>query len=119
MTTNFDFGPNFKIPSREDNQSDDWYLEQINSHRKDSNVSFDEIPHKYYFDNCEMRMSVTQMVEKFFEKFDSVRIATKMINGRFWPREKYTHDNGVPFSLDEIVANWEQIGLDARNRGYS
>jgi hypothetical protein len=111
------FGRSFKMPSKDGDSFADWCLENVNYHRNDFHVTFDETEHKYFYNDEMITNSVTQLIERYFEKFDGVKVATKMMNGAFWPRDEYTHQNGISYTLTEILAKWDEIGIDARNRG--
>lgn len=111
------FGFEFNLPSREDNDSEVWCLEKENYHPNDYYVSFDEIPHKYYHNDVLIAKSVTQFVDGFFEKFEGRKVAVKMMNGMFWPRNEYMYSDGTVFSLEEVLERWNQVGMEARNRG--
>ena len=45
-------------------------LEKSNSHKRDSRINFNEKEHSYTIDNQEKAISVTQLIHKFFPKFD-------------------------------------------------
>lgn len=40
-----------------------------------------------------------------------------MMNGRNWPRPGYMNKDGTPFSAEQIKEKWDNISLNARNRG--
>jgi hypothetical protein len=109
-----DFGKNFQLPQQSSQPS---LLERMNRHSLDKELEFDEISHNYFYRGEKLKYSVTQLVKQYFEEFDASEDAKKMINSQNWPRSGYIHEDGKPYSVEEIVAKWEDIGLQARNRG--
>lgn len=107
------FNETFKIPAR--NQP--LHLETKHFHPIDQHLSFDEQSHKYRFDNKPLRLSVTQVVGNYFEKFVPEEAVRIMMNGSNWPRPQYCDVNGVPHTAEQIMQEWEQIGEKARNEG--
>lgn len=93
------------------------YLELQNGHPKDKYLTFDEIKHKYAFDNMPLSQSVTSIVSNYFEKFVPDKAVELMINGRNWPRPQYCEEDGTPFTKERILAQWESVGELARNQG--
>lgn len=108
-----DFGENFQVPIRDSILP----LELTNSHPNDAFVQFFEKDHKYFAFDIPMEYSVTTLIGRYFEKFEALKIAEKMISGSKWPREGYLHQDGQPYSLEDILKQWESIGLFSRNRG--
>ena len=93
-------------------------LEDENVHILDDKLSFDEKSHTYYYNNEKMRLSVTELVGEYFEKFDPDNAIEKMMSGPRWPRPEYQHKaDGRPFTPEEIKSQWDSIGEYARNRG--
>ncbi len=92
-------------------------LEIVHPHEIDLKLTFDEDGHKYYYNNAQMKLSVTQLVENYFSKFDADDIIDKMMKGSRWPRPEYTWPNGEPMNATAIKNKWDGIGLYARNRG--
>ena len=45
-------------------------LENLNSHKRDSRIIFNEKEHSYTIDNKNKAISVTQLIQEFFPKFD-------------------------------------------------
>lgn len=103
----------FQLPPRRT----DLKLDLENPHPNDEHVTFDEAQHVYFYDKKPLSISVTKLVEEFFNKFDPDSAATKMINGRNWPRPEYTQKDGTPFTAEQCKAKWESQGLYARNKG--
>lgn len=109
----FEFGSNFTLPTKDTK----YPLEVINRHVNDQYVSFRAIDHRYFYKDITMARSVTGLVKKYFEKFDSIAAVNSMMNGPNWPRPQYTHSDGTPLSLSEILNKWEEDGELARNKG--
>lgn len=93
------------------------HLELQNPHNLDTRLSFNENLHKYAFDNQPLARSVTAVVSSYFEKFVPEVVVEKMMTGNNWPRPEYTHADGTPYLRETILAQWESIGLLARNNG--
>ena len=108
-----DFGSNFSVPSYPNALP----LETINMHPLDVNIKFEEEYHTYFWKEEKLATSVTKLVEKYFEKFDPDVVIEKMKNGRNWPRKEYMTKAGTPWSDKSIKDSWENLGLNARNRG--
>lgn len=112
--TTFDFDKeDFSIPIR----SHALYLELTNKHEMDDNISFEEKSHTYKVNGVPTKYSVTQIVESYFPKFESKAMANKMTKSNNWPRDGYIHENGTPFTVNEILEKWRLNGLQSRNRG--
>ena len=108
------FGKEFVIHGDDDVPM---HLQKINAHENDHRLDFDEVHHKYTYDGVSMDYSVTQIVESFFEKFETDKVIERMMSGRNWPRPEYTWENGAPYTAKEIKSKWAETGLYARNRG--
>lgn len=111
--TPISFGEEFTIP----NYSASLPLETINEHEHDKRITFDEVPHEYFFDGKKVSTSVTGLVETYFEKFNPDEAITKMKRSGRWPRPEYMMKNGVVWTDAQIKAYWDGVGLFARNRG--
>jgi hypothetical protein len=108
-----EFGPSFQLPPAHAGL----YLEKMNQHPNDSRLSFDARAHKYYFDGKQLKYSVTGVVKKYFEEFLPELAAERMIKSKNWPRPQYVHPDGQPYSVSDIVEEWESAGVIARNQG--
>ncbi len=108
------FGKSFQLPARND---DIFHLQTKHIHPNDDKLTFDEEPHIYYYDNKPIKLSVTGLVDTYFDKFNPEEAVAKMMDGRNWPREGYIHENGTSFTKEDILKQWENIGLQARNKG--
>ena len=109
----FEFGSNFTLPTKKTK----YPLEVINRHVNDQYVSFRAIDHRYFYKDITMARSVTGIVKRYFEKFDSIAAVNSMMNGPNWPRPQYTHNDGTPLSSSEILSKWDEDGELARNKG--
>lgn len=110
------FGKKFKIPKR---KYDKFHLEVDNQHENDHKLIFDEEPHIYSYEGKPLSLSVTGLVDSYFEKFDPKSAVIKMMTGSNWPRDGYVHKDGTSFTESEVLQQWEDIGMQARNRGSS
>jgi hypothetical protein len=61
-------------------------LEMLNLHQFDKKILFNEERHEYKYEGKKMSLSVTGLISKYFEKFESEEVVEKMIKGRNWPR---------------------------------
>jgi hypothetical protein len=89
----------------------------FHSHHFDQHIGFDPISHIYTYKDQPIKFSVTQLISRYFESFNSEGMAVKMMSSFNWPRPEYQHPNGEPYSLQEILAKWKQISEDSRNQG--
>lgn len=93
------------------------FLELKNGHPKDKYLTFDEGLHKYAFDEKPLSQSVTSVVSNYFEKFIPDKAVELMMNGKNWPRPQYCDEDGMPFTKERILAQWESVGELARSQG--
>eukprot|EP01041_Mallomonas_annulata_P002138 gene2138-4169_t len=107
------FGKYFKLPKIQSNLQ----LEIANPHKNDKFIKFDEKNHRYTVKNDVMSVSVTKMVEAFFEEFQPDIVAERMMGSNNWPRDDYRNKDGEPMTAEEIKKKWEGIGEYARNYG--
>ena len=107
------FGSKFALPR----DTSPMKLQVNNAHELDKRIDFDAAAHVYYVDGEAMELSVTEMIDGFFEKFDADLVISKMMAGSRWPREGYMKKDGTPYTEEEIKAKWDSIGEYARNRG--
>ena len=83
-------------------------LENKNRHENDNRISFDEKEHNYFVDGERLRFSVTAIIDKFFDEFDS----------SYWAKrkavEKLTRDGAVideeslTQAINDILNKWEE-----------
>jgi hypothetical protein len=82
-----DFGDDFNLY---DERLDSFPLEKVNSFSNDQYLIFDQREHKYHYTGIPMEYSVTSLVERYFEKFNTLEVIEKMMKGKNWPRPEYT-----------------------------
>ncbi len=93
-------------------------LEQLNFHRNDDALSFDEMKHEYSYQGVPLKYSVTQLIENCFEKFDADAAIEKMMNSSRWPRPEYMNNYlKRPMTAAEIKRKWNSQGEYSRNLG--
>ena len=80
------FNKGFVLPPRPPGKTD---LELVNSHPNDLSITFESDSHTYFYDGVKMDLSVTTLIEKYFEKFDPDVVIPKMMSGNNWPRAGY------------------------------
>jgi len=107
-----DFGIGFELP-----HVGPFALERANPHPLDGHLTFTEAEHQYTWMGVALSTSVTQVLKVYFEEFDSEVAIPRMMKGCNWPREQYTTPEGRPFTAQEVKESWDEIGLQARNRG--
>jgi hypothetical protein len=113
MTT-LDFkAQNFQIPNANERKLK---LKEINHHPKDEEVEFDSVSHTYLVNKKPIPKSVTQLVDQYFNKFDTDAVIAAMQSGPNWPRPEYTW-KGEPLTAEQIKKKWDDMGTYARNRG--
>lgn len=80
---------------------------------RDARLRFDEETHTYYVDGRRF-ISVTQLVGKFFPKFDAQEVASKILRSPKMddPSYKYFRMTG-----EEIVAQWENLRNESAEAG--
>ena len=88
------------------------FLAEANPHERDSHITFDEGPHKYYIDGDDNYMSVTTSIHKYFAPFDADKIIKKMMESPKWPQNKYYGMN-----KEEIKAAWDKNRDEAAAAG--
>ena len=88
-------------------------LKTLNSHERDSRITFDEEPHVYYIDDKPYDLSVTGFIHTFFEKFDVDAVINKNYNK--WQSNPLSKYNGL--SVKEIKAFWERNANEASSQG--
>ena len=88
------------------------YLAKKHPHPRDYQIVFDEGPHTYTINGDSNYTSVTTWNHSHFQHFDADRIIEKMTNSWKWPESKY-----YGMTPEEIKAQWEQNGKEAREAG--
>jgi len=109
------FGKQFVIPTLEPQEN---ILAATNGYPLDSRITCTLVDKKEQFvvDGNVTDMSISEIVEEFFEKFNADNIIHKMMNGNKWPREGYTNPDGSPYTEAEIKRKWNSISDYAKNR---
>lgn len=88
-------------------------LSKINSHPRDSNITFEEEGHVYTIEGMSGHpISVTTVIHKFFPEFDADKIIDNMMRGKKWESSKY-----YGMSREEIKQQWKQNGETASKLG--
>jgi len=84
-------------------------LEELNSHKRDSRITFDEEPHVYYVDKKPYSLSVTSFIKTFFEEFD----ADSVINKNYHKWQANTLSKYYGLSVNQIKTSWKKISDNA------
>lgn len=106
------FGKYFQLPKI----SSKLRLAELNKHKNDVYLKFEEKSHTYTYNNKKLTSSVTSVVDSYFGKFDPDSVIDKM-KKKEWPRDDYTNNDGSVMTDDEIKTKWNAQGLYARNYG--
>jgi len=88
------------------------YLENINNHPNDMNVSLDEESHIYNIQGDKSFISTTTFIHPLFDKFDSDKIINNMMNSPNWTKNKY-----YGMTKQEIIDLWENNKIAAATAG--
>ncbi|KAK3234656.1 hypothetical protein CYMTET_55206 [Cymbomonas tetramitiformis] len=81
------------------------FLQELNSHARDSRIGFDEATHKYFIDGKGRNVtSVTTFLKTFFDEFNAKKTLNKY--GRRWRSDR--HHKYYAKSDDEILCLWEK-----------
>ena len=102
-------------------------LQKENAHPRDSLIAFDEGPHKYYI--CGQSTgwtSVTSVIHRFCQPFDSLETATRMVNSSYFPRRS-THaiyrsmfrnlQHDKELMITSLISYWDINAKEARDLG--
>ena len=65
------------------------YLQEKNSHSRDSHIVFDEGPHIYTIDGESNYTSVTTWNHSHFPHFDADKVIKNMMKSKKWPQSEY------------------------------
>ena len=87
-------------------------LKDKNHHERDNMIRFQERGHKYFVNGKEGYTSVTTLVHKAFEKFNSDKIIDNMMKSPKWPESKYFGK-----TKEEIKLLWKLNGQEAAKMG--
>ena len=88
------------------------YLANLNSHKRDLHIQFDEGPHIYYIDRDKSYTSVTTWIHSFFTPFNANMIIDKMMQSKKWPKSKYFGK-----TKEQIKNEWKESGQQASAAG--
>lgn len=80
-----------------------YYLANKNPHPRDKHIQFDEPTHTYTIDGDSDYTSVTTWNHSHFKEFNADLIIEKMINSKYWHKNKYYGK-----TAEEIKEEWEQ-----------
>ena len=81
-------------------------LSKINHHNNDDKISFDEDTHTYFVNGEKVNFSVTEIVEKFFPKFDSEYWSNYKAKEKLKHLEFYDEDT-LQKTRSEILLEWD------------
>lgn len=86
------------------------YLDACNSTPRDKRIVFVDEPHRYFIDgNTEYVMSVSKLKGSFFEPFDRVLVATRMLNGKTFKNtvHRASHRYHGCKTVDDVLTKWD------------
>lgn len=101
-----------------DSFTQEYPLDVVNAHKKDSQIKFVEEGHLYFIYNedgtlSELdRISVTTLIHHCFPQFDADGCITKMMASKNWPSSKY-----FGMTREQIKLKWETDGNKAAKDG--
>ena len=87
-------------------------LSQKNSHERDKHIKFYDKSHSYTVKNKGGYTSVTTILKKLFEPFNSDAVIENMMNGKNWESSKY-----FGMTKTEIKNIWKKDGSEAAKAG--
>jgi ATP-dependent exoDNAse (exonuclease V) beta subunit len=87
-------------------------LKDINKHPRDNLIKFEEIGHRYTYNNVMNPISVTTIIHHYFPKFDADKIIDKMMASKKWPSSEY-----YGMAKEEIKKQWSDNGRNASQLG--
>jgi len=87
-------------------------LSQKNSHERDKHIKFYDKSHSYTVKNKGGYTSVTTILKKLFEPFNSDAVIENMMNGKNWESSKY-----FGMTKTEIKNIWKKDGCEAAKAG--
>ena len=92
-------------------------LAQSNRHINDVRISFDEANHNYFVDGKKIKFSVTEIIDKFFPKFDKAYWAERKAKEKL-ERDYIDYDSEILESaIKQILDDWENKRIDAASKG--
>ena len=90
------------------------YLEKINAHIRDKDITFEEGPHIYTVKGDSSFKSVTTFVHSHFSHFDSEYAIQKILNGNKINDPSYKYYN---MNREQILAQWEKKRIASSTAG--
>jgi len=98
------------------------FLQRLHAHPRDACIRFIEEGHLYYvnwsgnpdddsWEDNGMNMSVTGLVQLFFEHFKADEVLAKSVENGTW-KEKYGNQ-----TVEEVKAGWKEVGVIASRKG--
>ena len=92
-------------------------LAESNRHINDGRISFDEANHDYFVDGKKIKFSVTEIIDKFFPKFDKAYWAERKAKEKL-ERDYIDYDSEILESaIKQILDDWENKRVDAASKG--
>ena len=92
-------------------------LAESNRHINDDRISFDEANHNYFVDGKKIKFSVTEIIDKFFPKFDKAYWAEIKAKEKL-ERDYIDYDSEILESvIKKILDDWENKRIDAASKG--
>ena len=92
-------------------------LAESNEHTNDGRISFDEAKHDYFVDGKKIKFSVTEIIDKFFPKFDKAYWAERKAKEKL-EQDHIDYDFEILDSaIKKILYNWEKKRIDAASKG--
>lgn len=88
-------------------------LEELNSHERDSRISFDEEPHIYYVDGIPYDISVTGFIKEFTHEFNEDEVINKYYN-KWQSNKNHKYYN---LSMKQIKNLWKKNREEASSLG--
>lgn len=88
------------------------YLENLNKHNLDNNISLNEKTHTYNVKGNTKYTSVTKWVHSHFERFNPDKVIDTMMSSDKWPENKYYGK-----TKEEIKKQWKESGIEAAKQG--
>ena len=92
-------------------------LAKSNRHINDDRISFDEANHNYFVNGKKIKFSVTEIIDKFFPKFDKAYWAEIKAKEKL-ERDYIDYDSEILESaIKQILDDWENKRIDAASKG--
>ena len=92
-------------------------LENKNRHENDSRISFDEKEHNYFVDGQKINFSVTAIIDKFFDEFDSSYWANRKAVEKLTRDGVVIDEESLTQAINDILHKWEEKRKDAADKG--